>query len=205
MSIDNTRRLKVKQRLREFEELGKKGYVVFDFKPFLDLKIRASIKSELAFCISTANSSALAGLRFQKLLESGFKDLEVKLKTSGVRFYRKKAEYIRSAIKDFDRVEKALKLDSISARKELLKIEGLGLKESSHFLRNVGRSDIAIIDRHILKWLFENSYIDEIISLTPKSYLEIEKILRDIAEEMNLTLAELDLIIWSERTGKVLK
>jgi len=53
--------------------------------------------------------------------------------------------------------------------------------------------------------LLENLYIDEVPNLTPKMYLKIEKILRDIAEEKKLTIAELDLIIWSERTGMILK
>jgi len=203
--IDSIKSFKIKQRLREFEELGKKGSVLFDFKPFLNLRIKANLKTELAFCISTANSSALSGLKFQKLLERGFNDIEEKLKISGVRFYKRKSEYIKKALENFDVVEKALRFDSVSARKRLLEIKGLGFKEASHFLRNIGRKDVAIIDRHILRWLLENLYIDEVPNLTPKMYLKIEKILRDIAEEKKLTIAELDLIIWSERTGMILK
>ena len=205
MLIDSIKSFKIKQRLREFEELGKKGSVLFDFKPFLNLRIKANLKTELAFCISTANSSALSGLKFQKLLERGFNDIEEKLKISGVRFYKRKSEYIKKALENFDVVEKALRFDIVSARKRLLEIKGLGLKEASHFLRNIGRKDVAIIDRHILRWLLENLYIDEVPNLTPKMYLKIEKILRDIAEEKKLTIAELDLIIWSERTGMILK
>ncbi len=205
MLIDSIKSFKIKQRLREFEELGKKGSVLFDFKPFLNLRIKANLKTELAFCISTANSSALSGLKFQKLLERGFNDIEEKLKISGVRFYKRKSEYIKKALENFDVVEKALRFDSVSARKRLLEIKGLGFKEASHFLRNIGRKDVAIIDRHILRWLLENLYIDEVPNLTPKMYLKIEKILRDIAEEKKLTIAELDLIIWSERTGMILK
>lgn len=205
MLIDSIKSFKIKQRLREFEELGKKGSVLFDFKPFLNLRIKANLKTELAFCISTANSSALSGLKFQKLLERGFNDIEEKLKISGVRFYKRKSEYIKKALENFDVVEKALRFDSVSARKRLLEIKGLGFKEASHFLRNIGRKDVAIIDRHILRWLLENLYIDDVPNLTPKMYLKIEKILRDIAEEKKLTIAELDLIIWSERTGMILK
>ncbi len=205
MLIDSIKSFKIKQRLREFEELGKKGSVLFDFKPFLNLRIKANLKTELAFCISTANSSALSGLKFQKLLERGFNDIEEKLKISGVRFYKRKSEYIKKALENFNVVEKALRFDSVSARKRLLEIKGLGFKEASHFLRNIGRKDVAIIDRHILRWLLENLYIDEVPNLTPKMYLKIEKILRDIAEEKKLTIAELDLIIWSERTGMILK
>jgi len=73
-------------------------------------------------------------------------------------------------------------------------------------LRNVGYDDVAIIDRHILRELYENNYIDEIPkTLSRRKYLEIENILRDIGEEVNLKLSELDLYIWYLRTGKVLK
>ena len=36
-------------------------------------------------------------------------------------------------------------------------------------------------------------------------YLEIEEILRKIAEKLNLNLGELDLFLWYLETGKVLK
>jgi N-glycosylase/DNA lyase len=213
MSRGDTRSPEViKRRLKEFSTLGKNKWVVFDFNPFLDLKLKATIETELAFCISTANSSALAGLRFQKSLEGlELKDLDVNvieelLMQAGVRFYTKKAEYIAKAIEKFDFVKSALDLPSFSARKMLIKLKGLGYKEASHFLRNVGRRDVAIIDRHVMRWMLEREYIDKIPkSLTPKRYVELEEILRRIAVNMGLSLAELDLIIWYEMTGKVLK
>ena len=97
MSSGNTRSPEViKRRLKDFSTLGKNKWVVFDFNPFLDLKLKATIETELAFCISTANSSALSGLRFQKSLEGlELKDLDVDeleklLMQAGVRFYTKK-------------------------------------------------------------------------------------------------------------------
>ena len=85
-------------------------------------------------------------------------------------------------------------------------MKGLGYKEASHFLRNIGRDDVAIIDRHVLRYLHKNNYIDKIPgNLSRKTYLEIEKILEDIADENDLNLAELDLYIWYYETGKILK
>lgn len=191
------------KRLTEFETLGKRGEVVFDFSPFLELKIRATIKTEVAFCISTANSSATAGLKFQKLLES--MDVHEAIVMAGVRFHNRKAEYIKEAFKNFNAVIQSLELESKSARKKLLKIKGLGMKEASHFLRNVGREDVAIIDRHIMRWLVERGYLSEIPNMTERRYIKIEKILSDVAEEFQISLAELDLRIWAEMTGKVLK
>uniref|UniRef100_A0A7C4S530 N-glycosylase/DNA lyase n=1 Tax=Geoglobus ahangari TaxID=113653 RepID=A0A7C4S530_9EURY len=195
----------IKKRINEFELLGEKGHVAFDFRPFYNIKIKATVVSELAFCISTANSSALSGLKFQKLIEDKnlerfeTKDLEFLLKKSGVRFYKRKAEYICSVVTNFDHVERALRKDDFSARKDLLKIKGLGFKESSHFLRNVGRKNLAIIDRHVLRWLGVDCH------LSPKSYISIEESLRKIAENRGITLAELDLFIWFDMTGKILK
>jgi len=129
----------IKRRLKEFERLGKCNKTTFDFRPFLDLEIKATIETELAFCISTANSSALSGLKFQKSLEDlSLNDLSVGeierlLKEAKVRFATRKAEYIKIAIDKFGIVERALKLDDFGARRELLKLKGLGMKESSHF------------------------------------------------------------------------
>jgi len=208
MSVDSLRRSKViSRRIKEFERLGKYGETTFDFRPFLDLKFKATIETELAFCISTANSSALSGLKFQKSLEGlslndlSIGEIERLMRESGVRFASRKAEYIKIAIDKFDVVERALKLDDFSARRELLKLKGLGMKESSHFLRNVGRKNLAIVDRHVLRWLEGEGYKFKL----PKDYTKAEEVLRRIAKEKRLTLSELDLIIWFEMTGKVLK
>jgi len=193
--------LAIYRRLEEFKTLGKCGEVTFDFTPFLDLKIRATLKTELAFCISTANSSAISGLKFQKLLELGYSAGEA-LRVAGVRFWKKKEKYVTEALKNFDLVEKALEKDSLAARFDLLKIKGIGMKEASHFLRNTGREDVAIIDRHILRWL-ERKGESVPKTLTPKRYLEVEETLKDMAKNGNL--AEFDLRVWSQMTGKVLK
>ncbi|WP_290598051.1 MULTISPECIES: N-glycosylase/DNA lyase [unclassified Archaeoglobus] len=193
------------KRLREFETLGKKGKVTFKFNPFTDLILNATIKTELAFCISTANSSALSGLKFQKKLENPSVNILSALREAGVRFYNRKKVYIKEAFSNFDKIIRALELESKAARRELLKVKGLGMKEASHFLRNIGRQDIAIVDRHILRWLAEKEYIEKITTMTERKYVKIEKTLSEIAEELDCSLAELDLRIWAEMTGKVLK
>ena len=203
----------VRRRIGEFEELGRRGVVEFDFSPFLDLRLRATIVTELAFCISTANSSAHAGLRFQKLLEGidplslSVKKLEALMRSAGVRFAGRKAEYVFEALKNFEIVERALEMNDRDARRFLAgKIRGLGYKEASHFLRNVGRKDVAIVDRHILRWLAREGYISEVPkSLSAKSYEKMERILKKIAKDRGISLAELDLRLWFEMTGKVLK
>lgn len=193
----------IKQRIKEFKTLGEQGQVTFDFRPFLDLEIDATIESELAFCISTANSSAKSGLKFQKMLEGrdvfalGLIDLEELLKSTGVRFYKRKAIYIKEAIKKL----RTIKLPEDESARDLLvkEIYGLGYKEASHFLRNIGR-DFVILDRHILDWLGVSQR-----SLSRKKYLEIEEKFRDIAKRTGKSVSELDLLLWSMKTGLVLK
>ncbi len=202
----------IEKRIREFETLGRSGEVTFDFRPFLDVKLRATTVTELLFCISTANSSAKAGITFQKYLEGRSSDLfeleadelEELMRKAGVRFYSRKARYAKKALENYSVVKRALKMPSFRAREQLVKLKGLGYKEASHFLRNVGRKDVAIADRHILRWL-ESRGFEVPKTLTPRKYLEIERTLRNVAERQGLSLAELDLKVWYGVTGKVLK
>jgi len=84
-------------------------------------------------------------------------------------------------------------------------ISGIGYKEASHFLRNIGFTNLAIVDFHILNLLARHGLIEKPKTLTRKKYLEIEEVLRAIAEKLDLNLAELDLYLWYMETGKVLK
>ena len=120
----------------------------------------------------------------------------------GYRFYNKRAEYIIKA-REFIDIKRHLKnKDDKKAREFLVQsIKGLGWKEASHFLRNTGRKDVAIIDRHILR----SMGFHDIKTLSEKKYFEIEEKLEKIAEHAKLNLAELDLYLWSTQTGKVLK
>jgi N-glycosylase/DNA lyase len=191
----------IKRRLKEFERLGKYGATKFDFRPFLDLEIEANLQTELAFCISTANSSAKAGLKFQKSLEDvdvsrlDVGRLERLLKDAGVRFHRKKAHYIYHAMLKFNKIEIHFERDFLVSE-----FQGLGLKEASHFLRNTGFTDIAILDRHILRWLGL-----ELRCTTRKRYMEAESRMRELAKAKGMSIAELDLLIWSAKTKMVLK
>ncbi len=168
----------------------------------------------MCFCILTANFTAEGGIRIQKEINDGFlyfdqKELEMKLRNLGHRFYRKRAEFIILA-REYKNI-KSILLNNFNNEFEMRdflvkNIKGLGYKEASHFLRNVGFDNVAIIDRHILKVLYEFGYINEIPkNMNKKKYLEIEKILKEIGQKSNLKLSELDLILWYMKTGKILK
>ena len=84
-------------------------------------------------------------------------------------------------------------------------IKGLGYKEASHFLRNIGHENFAIIDFHIIDLLVRYNLVLRPKYLTLAKYFEIENLLRKIAKKSDLTLAELDLYLWYMETGKILK
>jgi N-glycosylase/DNA lyase len=98
--------------------------------------------------------------------------------------------------------------NSLEAREWLAKnIKGFGMKEASHFLRNIGMgSDLAILDVHILSNLQALGVIDEVPkSITDKIYLEIESKVRYFSKLVSIPMDELDLLLWSEETGIIFK
>lgn len=189
----------VGERIKEFESVGK------DFE---------KIKQEVCFCLLTANFSAAGGIKIQNELRDKFftlskEDLASELSRLGHRFPNKRAEFI-SLLKDkLELLEETLKKDNeLEIRDWLVEnIKGLGMKESSHLMRNIGFKNLAIIDFHIIDLLVREKIIDEskYKFLTKNKYIEIENILNQIAKESNITLAELDLYLWFEETGKILK
>lgn len=85
-------------------------------------------------------------------------------------------------------------------------IKGIGYKEASHFLRNVGFRNYAILDKHILRCMFELGAIDSPNPpATRARYIETERGLRDLACQLEIDFDELDLVLWSLKTGEILK
>jgi N-glycosylase/DNA lyase len=86
-------------------------------------------------------------------------------------------------------------------------IKGLGYKEASHFLRNIGLGDrIAILDRHILRNLVAFRVIPRLPrTMTPKQYLITEERMRQWAHKIRIPLAHLDLLLWFKEKGEIFK
>ena len=83
---------------------------------------------------------------------------------------------------------------------------GLGYKEASHFLRNVGFRGYAILDKHVLNCLAELKIIDDPKPPSTRSkYLTVEEKLRQFASEIDIDFDEMDLVLWSIKTGEILK
>lgn len=86
-------------------------------------------------------------------------------------------------------------------------IKGIGYKEASHFLRNIGFGEnIAILDRHILKNLRLLGVIEEIPeSIRRVKYLQIEKDMAGFARKIDIPISHLDLLFWYKETGEIFK
>ncbi len=209
----------IEERLCEFKKLGEEGQTVFDFSPYVNISYKADLFSELCFCILTANFSAEKGILIQADIGiDGFKKFNKRrllkiLKDHGHRFPEQRVERILKARKKADRVLKLIQDINephelrrlLSHPKSEFKIEGFGYKEASHFLRNIGYDNIAILDRHVVRFLKENKYIKDFKTLTPKIYEEVEKIVLEMAEKLRIKPSALDLYIFYSATGKVLK
>ena len=188
----------VEKRIQEFKNLNKKS--------------TDELFKELCFCILTANFSAEKSIRIQDEIGECFltdtkEDLSKKLKNYGHRFPNTRAEYISKSLECKDKLEEIVQFHDKTALREWIvnNVKGLGYKEASHFLRNIGFDDYAIIDFHIVDILVDFNLIEKPKTLTKKRYFEIEDLLRALAKKTDLTLAELDLYLWYMETGKILK
>ena len=168
--------------------------------------------SELCYCILTANSTAEQCIRVHKQIGQGFlalplEELRQKMKNASCRLYNKRSEYIVEARGKFDAnfLKKLADRNVKTAREWLIEnIKGIGIKEASHFLRNVGYS-IAIADFHIIDILKRYRFLPAGMFLNRKNYVVIEQELAEMAKSFNMSLGELDLYLWFLETGKILK
>jgi N-glycosylase/DNA lyase len=172
---------------------------------------------ELAYCLMTPQSSAIHAdavvsiLRSRRFLETGFNPEGVlREKEHYIRFHRNKARYLLEIRRTLDAIQAVLSNGHTSdgLREWLVNnVKGLGYKEATHFLRNIGRNNgLAILDRHILRNLRRYGAIRHIPpSLSRKQYLSIEKRFREFSVSVGIPLDELDLLFWSMETGEIRK
>ncbi len=201
------KRDEIESRLQQFKELaGASEERIFE---------------EMCFCILTPQSSALAADRViryaagTKLLYRGSKEMIADaIARSGVLYRQNKARFIIEAREKFiDERSRSMSLrsllvrDPMGARENVVRnVKGLGYKEASHFLRNVGYEGLAILDRHVLRTLVEAGVLDELPkTLTRKAYLDIEQKVLAYARRLGIPPDALDLVMWSAKTGRVFK
>ena len=190
----NKKEKEIKTRLQDFKKV--KGDDIF---------------YELCFCLLTPQSkaysceAAVRELQKRNFIISSFNPENI-LQTK-TRFHKTKARYLLQAKEDFGKIKENLKEDAFETREWLVKsVKGLGYKEAAHFLRNIGYENLAILDRYILRQLAQRKVIKEMPkTLSKKMYLDIERKFKDYAKRVNIPMDELDLLFWSEGTGKIFK
>lgn len=175
---------------------------------------------EMVFCFFTGGCSARMGLRsieaVRHLLLTGTHEELMNALVGKHRYPRARAGYIvasRDFLQEHCQMQLRMKLESFSddlERRDWLvkekRIKGLGYKEASHYLRNIGFKGYAILDKHILRSMAELGLIeDPKPPNTRTKYLSIENKLKTLAEKTEVDFDELDLVLWSMKTGEILK
>ena len=204
-----TRQKEIRSRLREFREVWKTAD-------------DARLWEEMVFCIFTAGASAKMGLKsvetLRPLLESGaHQEMTSALIAAGAhRFPNARPGYVivtRNYLRELCSMRLRERLsnfrDPIERRDWLAqdpRVKGLGYKEASHFLRNIGFKGYGILDKHIVRSLYELKVIDSPKPPTSRGkYLDAEEKMRRFAKSAGINFDELDLLLWSMKTGEILK
>lgn len=213
ITIDNIqrahreRRAEIRKRLDEFREIRVSGS-------------DEHLWAEMVYCFFTGGCSARMGLNaleaVKPILLTGDQN-EIAGALSGVhRYPNARARYV-VASREFLRKHCDLnlrgKLDSFDcrfARRDWLVkekgIKGLGYKEASHYLRNIGFRGYAILDKHVLNCLAELRIIDNPKPPNTRTmYLTVEEKLKQLTKMTGIDFDELDLVLWSMKTGVILK
>ncbi len=192
----NRKKNVIKKRLEDFSNIKEEDYFY-----------------EACFCILTPQSFAKQCWKaILRLKENDFKNKNINLLNylnDKIRFYINKSKYLIELKEKWPLIKD--KLNEIKNSRELREflvknVKGYGYKEASHFLRNIGHTNLSILDRHILRNLFNLKVINELPkTLTKKKYFEIEQKFIDFSKKVNIPMDELDLLFWSQETGEVFK
>ena len=175
---------------------------------------------EMVYCIFTAGASARMGLgaveAVRHLLAAGTQRELAAALSGRHRYPNSRSGYI-VVTREYLSGDCGMRLrerlegfaDPVERRDWLARergVKGLGYKESSHFLRNVGLRGYAILDKHILRCLAEVGRISSPQPPTTRArYLATEESLRGFARDVGVDFDELDLVLWSLKTGEILK
>ena len=216
---------KIQERLNQFEKFFSEPYSWHYASGELKLlpseaKDDYRLFEELAFCIFTANTSAEMGAKavdaVRNVLINGSAD-EMTRRLEGIyRFNNIRPAHIihtRNYLKNTLNFQLKNKIKSFKNKDELRNffalnkdVKGLGMKEASHFLRNIGFRGYAILDRHIINSLNEFGVLSTNDKpKNAKEYLETEQKFIDFSKQAGIDMNELDLLLWSRKNGRILK
>jgi N-glycosylase/DNA lyase len=172
---------------------------------------------ELLYCLLTPQTSAAnADHAVRKLYQLGFREREfdpepiLSNKEHYIRFHKTKSRHLLQVKGNYIRIATAISngTQAFAMREWLVEnVMGLGYKEATHFLRNIGKNGgLAILDRHILRNLLRYGVLrQEPQSLTKKIYIDIEQQFIQFSQTIGIPVDELDLLFWSMETGVIMK
>lgn len=173
------------------EEIRKKNFQV--------KKTDEQIFYDLCFCLMAPqtkfvqNRIAIKNLMDNNFYSNNIPEERLHELIRKARFFRVKSKRLIEAKASFSKILENLNSDKsdIEKRNWLFdNINGMGMKAASHFLRNSGYKNFAIIDTHVIKYL--NSF-----KPTNKfEYLLLEKEFIKIVDSFGVSPAELDMAIW---------
>jgi N-glycosylase/DNA lyase len=136
----------IKTKLKEFEAVSENQYFY-----------------ELCFCICTPQSKAESAFAVQKILQekdflnNNFDVTPILREPSHyIRFHNQKALRLQAIKENWKVILAKIKDNSTGQEKRNWfnqNVKGIGMKESAHYLRNIGFKNLGILDRHILKHL----------------------------------------------------
>ena len=195
IEFHNKTKADIQDRIKYFKSLSKKEY----FNEFL-------------FCLLTPQSNAKRCWEaVEEILKlKNFEENKItEILKNRTRFYKTKSARLIKAKNNWNVIKEQLSNKNYFELRNWLaeNVNGYGLKESSHFLRNIGKSNnqIAILDRHILRNLKSLKVIEEEKIKNKKNYFEIERKFLNFAEKIKIPVDELDLLFWSAETGEIFK
>ena len=190
----------IRQRLTEFKSIEE-----------------SDVFYELCYCLCTPQSKAenayrvVEQLKAKNFIESEIDVCEIlRNKNHYIRFHFQKTQNLLKAKSNYPNIKRIIESNSTTAfqkRDQLAEsVRGFGLKEASHFLRNIGIFGPAILDRHTLKHLaLCNVYHSEGKSISKTQYIDIENRWLIFCDKISIPIEEMDLLFWSAETGVILK
>lgn len=171
---------------------------------------------ELCYCLCTPQSKAenadavVKILQEQEFERTGFNPVSIlRDKAHYIRFHETKAQRLLKVREEWLHIASVLDsaLGDEQKREWLVEnVDGMSWKEASHYLRNIGYRNLAILDRHTLKHLVRCGVFAEVPNIAGKArYLAAGESFKRFAEHIGIAMDELDLYFWASEAGLILK